>query len=71
MESQTTADRFTMNYDGVNYMTNNQLNADVTMAMDLDKILFTFKDNKVASMTSLPALRAPLAMPNDTISTST
>ncbi len=47
MSSNTTADRFTMTYDGVNYIENGKLNADVTMAMDLNKSLYTFKDNKI------------------------
>lgn len=47
MKSQTTADRFVMTYDGVNYIENAVLDADVTMAMDLDKFLFTFKDNHI------------------------
>ena len=47
MVSHTTSDRFTMTYDGVNYIENAKLNADVTMAMDLEKFLFTFKDNNI------------------------
>ncbi|WP_162428105.1 AsmA-like C-terminal region-containing protein [Pontibacter pudoricolor] len=47
MKSQTTSDRFTMTYDGVNYIENGKLNADVTMAMDLNKSLYTFKDNNI------------------------
>ncbi|MFD2246743.1 AsmA-like C-terminal region-containing protein [Pontibacter ruber] len=47
MTSQTTADRFTMTYGGANYIENAKLNADVTMAMDLEKYLYTFKDNNI------------------------
>ncbi len=47
MESKTTSDRFTMTYDGVNYIENGKLDADVTMAMDLNKYLYTFKDNNI------------------------
>src|SRR5688500_13770025 len=46
MVSQTTAEAFTMTYDGINYIENKKLEGDMTMAMDLDKFLFTFKDNK-------------------------
>ncbi|MFC5270954.1 AsmA-like C-terminal region-containing protein [Adhaeribacter terreus] len=46
MVSKTTSEGFTMTYDGVNYITNKKLDADVTLAMDLDKSLYTFKDNK-------------------------
>lgn len=47
MVSETTADRLTMTYDGTNYLENARLNADVTMAMDLDKMLYTFKENNI------------------------
>ncbi|GAA4423769.1 hypothetical protein GCM10023188_02940 [Pontibacter saemangeumensis] len=47
MKSQTTAERFTMTYDGANYIENARLNADVTMAMDLNQYLYTFKDNNI------------------------
>ncbi|MBC5994127.1 AsmA-like C-terminal region-containing protein [Pontibacter cellulosilyticus] len=47
MVSETTAERFTMTYDGANYIENAKLNADVTMAMDLDKMLYTFKENNI------------------------
>ncbi|MCJ8163788.1 AsmA family protein [Pontibacter sp. E15-1] len=47
MKSETTADRFTMTYDGVNYIQNAKLKGDVTMAMDLNKSLYTFKDNNI------------------------
>ena len=47
MVSRTTADRFVMTYGGVNYIENAKLNADVTLAMDLDKSLYTFKDNNI------------------------
>ncbi|WP_018476351.1 AsmA family protein [Pontibacter roseus] len=47
MDSKTTAERFMMTYDGVNYVENAVLDADVTMAMDLDKSLYTFKDNNI------------------------
>ncbi|AKQ47073.1 hypothetical protein TH63_17790 [Rufibacter radiotolerans] len=45
MTTKTQAERFTMTYDGVNYLENKKLDADVTMAMDLNKYLYTFKDN--------------------------
>ncbi|AKD02802.1 AsmA-like C-terminal region-containing protein [Pontibacter korlensis] len=47
MESKTTAERFLMTYDGVNYLENATLDADVTMAMDLNQSLYTFKDNSI------------------------
>ena len=47
MVSQTTAEGFTMTYDGVNYLENTRLEAQVTLGMDLNKSLFTFKENKI------------------------
>ncbi|KAA9332971.1 AsmA family protein [Hymenobacter busanensis] len=47
MTSQTTAQALTMSYDGTTYLDKKQLTADVTMGMNLDKMLFTFKDNQV------------------------
>jgi hypothetical protein len=47
MVSQTTAQGFTMTYDGVNYLENTRLDADVTLGMDLNKSLYTFKKNKI------------------------
>jgi len=47
MQSQTTAADLDMTYNGVAYVTDKQLDADVTMNMDLSKSLYTFKDNKI------------------------
>ncbi len=67
MVSQTTADRFTMNYAGTDYLSNTKLNADVTMAMDLDKMLFTFKDNQVRINEFPASFAGTIAMPQDDI----
>jgi hypothetical protein len=47
MTSQTTAADLNVNYNGVEYLANKALDADVTLNMDLNKMLFTFKDNKI------------------------
>lgn len=47
MVSQTTAADLDMTYNGVDYLTDKQLDADVTMNMDLNKSLYTFKDNNI------------------------
>ena len=47
LTSNTTIDRLTANYNGVDYLTDKRVNADVALAMDLNKNLYTFKDNKV------------------------
>lgn len=45
MLMQTEATLATISYDGVTYMKNKQLTADMEMGMDLDQFKFTFKDN--------------------------
>ncbi|MBD2717175.1 AsmA family protein [Microvirga sp. STR05] len=66
MVSQTTADQFSMTYDGTEYVSKKKLTADVTMAMDLDKMLFTFKDNKV-QLNDFPAsFQGSIGLPNAT-----
>ena len=46
MKSQTTASDLDMTYNGVAYVTDKKLAADVTMNMDLNRNLYTFKNNK-------------------------
>jgi len=46
LTSKTTATDLDMSYNNVAYVTDKQLDADVTMQMDLGKSLYTFKDNK-------------------------
>ena len=53
MVSNTTAERFNMTYDGVNYIQNAVLDAEVEMIMDLEQSLYTFKDNSIR-LNSLP-----------------
>ena len=43
---QTEATLATISYDGVTYMKNKKLTADMAMAMDMDAFKFTFKDNE-------------------------
>jgi len=46
MITKTTVESLTVGYDGVEYISNKPLSADITMAMDLDQMKFTFKENK-------------------------
>ncbi|MFT7029039.1 MAG: hypothetical protein ACJA2C_000419 [Marinoscillum sp.] len=48
MITQTTISEFDLSYDGVEYISNKKLNADIIMEMDLSNMKFTFKENKVA-----------------------
>ncbi|MCC2545720.1 AsmA family protein [Hymenobacter sp. BT175] len=66
MVSQTTAEQFSMSYDGMEYITNKKLNAAVTVAMNLEKMLFTFKENRV-QLNEFPAtFQGAIGLPNDT-----
>lgn len=47
MQTLTNIERLSVNYDGVEYMTNKQINADVDMLMDMAGMKFTFRDNLV------------------------
>lgn len=48
MVTTTSVDAMTFNYDGVDYIYKKSLNADITMAMDLANMKFTFKENKIS-----------------------
>lgn len=63
MTSTTTAEGFTLNYGGVEYLSKTKLAADVTMAMDLEKMLFTFKDNNVRLNDFPASFAGTIAMP--------
>ncbi|SNR50617.1 AsmA family protein [Hymenobacter mucosus] len=66
MVSQTTAEQLSMQYAGTEYITKKKLDADVTLAMDLGKMLFTFKDNKVR-LNDFPAtFQGTIGLPNAT-----
>ncbi|MDX5442416.1 MAG: hypothetical protein LPJ89_01390 [Hymenobacteraceae bacterium] len=67
MESQTTSDRFTVVFDGVEYIKNAVLNADVTMAMDLNKFLYTFKENTVKINDFVFGFDGSILMPEEDI----
>ncbi|OGX80924.1 AsmA family protein [Hymenobacter glacialis] len=65
MVSQTTATDLDMTYDGVAYVSNKQLDADVTMEMDLTKSIYTFKDNKV-KLNDFPfSFAGAIGLPNE------
>ncbi|MDX5438093.1 MAG: AsmA family protein, partial [Pontibacter sp.] len=67
MVSNTTAERVVMTYDGVNYLENAKLDADVTMAMDLEKSLYTFKDNNIRVNEFPFKFDGTILMPEETI----
>ena len=66
MVSQTTAESASLRYDGTEYVSNKRLDADVTVAMNLEKMLFTFKENKV-KLNDFPAtFQGTIGLPNAT-----
>ena len=66
MTSQTTAAGLDMTYNGVAYVTNKKLDADVTMNMDLNKSRYTFKDNKI-KLNDFPfSFAGAIGLPNAT-----
>ncbi len=66
MTSQTTATDLDLTYGGVAYVTDKQLDADVTLNMDLAKSLYTFKDNKI-KLNDFPfSFAGAIGLPNAT-----
>jgi hypothetical protein len=67
MVSTTDAERFSTGYDGVEYISNKQLNGDVTMEIDLVKFKFVFKENQVNLNGFAASFDGWLAMPESDI----
>ena len=65
MKSQTTATDLDMIYNGVAYVTNKQLDAEVTMTMDLNKNLYAFKDNRIKLNDFPLSFAGVIGLPND------
>jgi hypothetical protein len=66
MKSQTTATDLDMTYNNVAYVTDKKLDADVTLNMDLNKNLYTFKDNKI-KLNDFPfSFAGAIGLPNAT-----
>ena len=66
MTSRTTAAGLDMTYNGVAYVTDKKLDADVTMNMDLNKSRYTFKDNKI-KLNDFPfSFAGAIGLPNAT-----
>jgi len=65
METLTSIERLTVNYDGVEYMSDKEVNADITMLMDLANMKFTFKDNTVTVNDFKMGFDGFFAMPGD------
>ncbi|MBC8085405.1 MAG: AsmA family protein, partial [Hymenobacter sp.] len=62
--SKTSAEQFSMTYAGTEYISRKKLMADVTLGMDLGRMLFTFRDNKV-QLNDFPAtFQGAIGLPN-------
>ena len=66
MVSKTTADSLSMTYNGVAYVSDKHLTADVTMNMDLNKNLYTFKDNQIRINDFPFSFAGAIGLPNKT-----
>ncbi|HYG40527.1 MAG TPA: AsmA-like C-terminal region-containing protein [Cytophagales bacterium] len=47
LSTKTQVKALTVNYDGIDYFSKNQLDADITLNMDMPKSKYTFKDNNI------------------------
>ncbi len=65
MKSKTTAERFSVAYDGAEYISNKKLDGDVTMAMDLANMAFTFKENTLKLNDFVTHFEGTIKMPTD------
>ena len=66
LTSNTTINKLTANYNGIDYLTDKQVNADVAMRMDLAKKLYTFKENQV-KLNDFPfSFAGAIGLPNAT-----
>ncbi|MDJ0366275.1 AsmA-like C-terminal region-containing protein [Hymenobacter sp. H14-R3] len=66
LTSNTTIDKLTANYAGINYLTDKQVDAAIAMSMDLNKSLYTFKENQV-KLNDFPfSFAGAIGLPNAT-----
>ncbi len=66
LTSNTTIAKLTANYAGVDYLTDKQVSADIAMRMDLNKSLYTFKENQV-KLNDFPfSFAGAIGLPNAT-----
>ncbi|QMU31068.1 AsmA-like C-terminal region-containing protein [Adhaeribacter radiodurans] len=67
MKSRTTADGFTFNYAGLDYLDSTRLDADITLAMDLNQSKYMFKENNIKVNEFGLGLDGSVQMPGDDI----
>lgn len=67
MITNTVIGKFSLGYDGVIYMSKKKLVADITMAMDMANMKFTFKENNFALNNFAFGMNGYLSMPTEDI----
>lgn len=67
MVTHTVIGKFSLGYDGVVYMSKKTLAADITMAMDMDQMKFTFKENNFALNNFIFGMDGYVSMPANDI----
>lgn len=67
MKTQTSVEQLSLSYDGTEYMTNKQLEADLSLNMDLANMKFTFMDNRIALNDFVIRAEGFVSMPSDDI----
>lgn len=67
MITRTTVGSFSLDYEGVKYVTKKSVAADLTMKMDLANMIFTFAENRVSVNDFGFGFDGTIAMPSDDI----
>lgn len=67
LTTKTVINDVSLGYDGVEYVSNKRLEADVTLNMNLPEMQFTFKDNRIAVNQFVMAAEGNIQMPGDDI----
>ena len=67
MTTKTSMDQISYGFDGTEYITNKTFKADITMAMDLANMRFTFKENSFALNDFFMGMEGFINMPNEDI----
>lgn len=67
MKTKTKVDQLSLGYDGTEYVSNKQLEAEVSLNMDLKNMKFTFKENRIALNDFVIGAEGFVSMPSDDI----
>lgn len=67
MKTNTTIDAASLGFEGVEYVSNKRLSADVTLNMNLAEMKFTFKENRIAVNNFAMGADGYVAMPGEDV----